>query len=76
MKCQFLSQKEKSFFRGKKIFVRLGINVPLENNKVKDDFRLKAILPTIEFLLDAKARIILAGHIGRESDLTLNPVFL
>jgi phosphoglycerate kinase len=47
-------------FKGKKVLVRLDLDIPAE-----DDFRLRAELPTIEFLLNQKARIILLGHLDR-----------
>lgn len=67
---------EKDDFEGKKILVRVGVNVPLgEDGKIDSDFRLKKILPTIKFLVEKKAKIILMGHIGREPEMTLKPIF-
>lgn len=50
---------------GKKVFVRFDGNVPIENNVIQNDFRLKALLPTLELLKDKGAHITLATHIGR-----------
>lgn len=47
------------------VFLRCDANVPLKNGTIIDDFRLQELLPTIDLLLEKKARIILATHIGR-----------
>jgi len=61
---------------GKKVLVRVGINVPLnEKREIVSDFRLKKIMETINFLVERKAKIILMGHIGREKEENLIPVF-
>ena len=50
---------------GKKVFVRVDFNVPVEEGKISDITRLKASLPTIKYLEKNKAIIILASHFGR-----------
>ncbi|KKT23617.1 MAG: Phosphoglycerate kinase [candidate division TM6 bacterium GW2011_GWF2_43_87] len=52
---------------GKKVFVRIDGNVPLCEGRIENDFRLRALLPTLEFLSSKKAQITVATHLGRPS---------
>src|SRR3989344_5191921 len=54
---------------GKKVLVRVDYNVPIKNGMVEDDTRLKATIPTINFLLEKNCKIILMSHLGRPKDL-------
>ena len=51
---------------GKKVFIRVDFNVPIdENQNITEDTRIRAVLPTINYALDAGAKVILASHLGR-----------
>lgn len=50
---------------GKKVLLRVDYNVPIENGAIRDDFRIKASLPTLEYLLEQKCALILISHLGR-----------
>lgn len=78
------SVKDLGDVKGKRALVRVDINVPLDKDKnVTDDTRIQAILPTVRFLQEKGAKIILMAHLGRPqklkegqtlADLSLEPV--
>ncbi len=61
-----LSSLDKTHLEGKKVLVRVDFNVPLnESGQITDDTRIRAAIPTIEYLINNSAKVILAAHFGR-----------
>lgn len=65
--------------QGKKVILRLDLNVPLNNGEITDTTRIDKVLPTIEFLLKQNSKIIILSHVGRPKgkvikDLSLKPI--
>lgn len=65
---------ECSDVRGKYVLVRSSCNVPLEDGVVKNNYRLKRAVPTLKYLHEQGARVIVVAHIGRDESDTLKPV--
>ena len=73
------SIKNENNLYGKKILLRLDLNVPLDRGKISDTTRIDKILPTLKFLNKKKAKIIILSHVGRPKgkvlkELSLKPI--
>lgn len=67
------------FIQGKKVLLRLDIDVPLIDGRIQDDFRLRAGLPTLKLCLENASEVIVMGHIGRplgeDKSLSVEPIY-
>lgn len=64
-------------WKGEKVFLRLDLNVPIKNKKILDTTRIQAAIPSIEFLMNKGAQVVIGSHFGRpknNTEYSLTPV--
>lgn len=66
---------EVSDLKGKYVFVRSALNVPIDDGKVRDQFRIIQSLPTIQYLVEQGARVIVCSHLGKDGKESIAPVY-
>jgi len=71
----FKSLKLAGPLKDKRVLIRLDLNLPMENGRVRDDFRIRKILPTLEYLRQNGAKTIAIAHIESVETDSLEPVF-
>jgi phosphoglycerate kinase len=64
---------------GKKVLLRLDLNVPLQDGEIQDETRINKIIPTLKFLIKKKTKIIIISHVGRpkgkiDPTLSMKPI--
>src|SRR5918999_4525418 len=59
--------------RGKRVFIRCDLNVPIENGRISDDMRIRASLPGIQHALKQGAAVMVTSHLGRPTEGQLKP---
>jgi 3-phosphoglycerate kinase len=74
-----ISDLPDSEFEGKRVFVRVDFNVPIRDGKISEDYRIRRAIPTIDYLIERKAKVIIGTHLGRPKgisipDLSLQPI--
>ena len=62
--------------RGKKVLLRVDLNVPMKNGAITETSRIEKILPTIKLLIKKEAKIIILSHIGRPKGKEVNEMSL
>ncbi len=81
MNKMVISDLPDSEFLGKRVFVRVDFNVPIKDGMISEDYRIRRAIPTIDYLVDRGAKVILGSHLGRPDgavvpELSLRPVAL
>ena len=66
--------------KGKRVLLRVDLNVPMKNGAITETSRIEKIIPTLKMLIEKKAKIIILSHIGRPkgkviSSLSMRPIF-
>jgi phosphoglycerate kinase len=79
MMKQVVSDLPDDRYRERRVFVRVDFNVPISNGQIREDYRLRRTVPTIEYLSQRGAKVVLASHLGKPKgsvvpELSLKPV--
>merc|ERR1719389_443309 len=79
MKKKSVGDLTKADLEGKRVLVRCDLNVPLDGKTITDDTRIRASIPTVKYLMDNGAKVLLSSHLGRpksgpEDKFSLGPV--
>ena len=79
MSMLVISDLSDSTYKGKRVFVRVDFNVPIRDGKISEDYRIRRVIPTIDYLVERGAKVILGSHLGRPKgivmpELSLNPI--
>lgn len=74
-----IADLSESNFDNKRVFVRVDFNVPIKDGTISEDYRIRRTIPTIDFLIDKGAKVIIGSHLGRPrgmeiSSLSLRPI--
>ena len=62
--------------KGKKVLLRVDLNVPMKNGAITETSRIEKIVPTIKFLLEKQTKVIIISHIGRPQGKVVNGMSL
>ncbi|MCK5390938.1 MAG: phosphoglycerate kinase [Deltaproteobacteria bacterium] len=60
-----------SEYKGKRVFVRVDFNVPIRDGKISEDYRIRRAIPTIDYLIERKAKVIVGSHLGRPKGIAI-----
>ena len=63
-------------YTGKRVFVRVDFNVPIRDGKISEDYRIRRTIPTIDYLVERGAKIIIGSHLGRPRGISIQSLSL
>lgn len=69
-----LTIKDIKNLKGKRVVLRLDFNVPIRNGKIVETMRIDRAMPTVEYLVKKKARVIILSHLGKDASMSLKPI--
>ena len=74
MKLRTIDPTSLEATRGKRVLLRLSLNVPIADGVIRDDFRIIKSLPTLQALVEAGAHVTVISHLGSDGTASLTPV--